>query len=437
MGERLRVWLVLIVPLLAIAGVIGGMRYGASYTLSFANVYVHAATASEPSVSLWVETVFDEDGELQRRARSDLDLQVQGCGVDANRRVATDELGAAAITLPRVLPTSCVSLNVEVRQAKETLLHGVVHIPEPTASRTKLELLLPAVRTEGEVQVFLPTLRVPVDALTPLWVYVKQKGIAASGAEVRITEEAALGEGGGRVHHARTCSNGLALLQVQPIYGVAPLSLEVLLADGEKASFFGPLRTQPGAMSVVTGVHTRVHRPTRDGVTSMYLTDAQGRVGEIAYSQTQDTALAPPRPDMFLFATTLPAFYTDAAHEPSWVRWPLRTKAWTCEEASALILQPAYAPDVPKLALSGRGNGRSEAVLRRKVGFAFAFVTLALGAFAEIALLMLGARRTSRLLTALPTHMHDDRVLERALAVLVMLLLFALIAGYITIRVRG
>jgi hypothetical protein len=434
MSERLRVWLVLIVPILAVIAVIAGMRYGASTPIIFANIHASPPPAGAAELPLWIETVTDEDGELQRRAMSALTLDAEMCGTVGHLAFSSDELGAAALVVP-VAP-GCTQIGFRVRSAEETLLVGTVPYPLPVQEPAPLETTLAGTRVVGELEVFLPTGRIPVDALAPLWVRLKRNGRPAAGAIVKIVDEPALGTAheGGRIHQAKTCDNGLALLAVHPMFAIAPLTLEALAPDGTKAEFFGPLRMQPGAIALQKNADTLVmQRPTRDGVTALMFTDARATVKALQYDGKQELPLGLPPKSPFVYASTLPGFYEQSA----FLRWPYRSTAWTCDEAARLLAEPAYAPAPPRRLLSGKGNRLHEVTARRRFGFVFAFAALALGALAEIVLLMLGTRRTQRLLLGVPALARDDKRFELAVTVLVLLLLFGLLAGFITMRVRG
>jgi hypothetical protein len=436
MSERLRVWLVLIVPILAVIAVIAGMRYGAAKPIVFANIHASSPPVGATELPLWVETVTDEDGELQRRALNALTLDADMCGKTTRVPFDSDELGAALLSTA-LLP-GCAQIAFRVRSREEVLLDGAVSYPLPTQDVLPLDMTLAGTRVVGELEVLLPTVRIPVDALAPLWVRVRRGGKPAAGATVRILDEPALGSAaeGGRVHQAKTCDNGLALLAVHPTFGIAPLTVEAIALDGTKSEFFGPLRMQPGAIALQQdGNRLVMQRPTRDGVTALMFTDARATVKTLAYSGLQQLPLLPPSDSPFVYASTLPGFYS--RDEQAWLRWPYRSAAWSCDEAARLLAAPAYAPTPPRLLLSGKGNRLHDVTARRRFGFTFAFAGLALGALAEIVLLMLGARRTQRLLQGVPALAHEDKRLELMTAVLVLVLLFALLAGYITMRVRG
>jgi hypothetical protein len=439
-NERVRALFVLAIPVLAVLGVIAGMRYGAKRGTTFANVYLAPHASESKAHGLWIETLADEQSEVTKLALADLDVTVRQCGKETQHSASTDALGAALVQVPYV----CDALSVTVRHQGHPLLSGDLPPEAPQRKGEELQLELSSNRKSGSLMMhaYLPTVRAPVDALAPLFVRVTKAGTPVDGVQVQIEEDPALGEehAAGPVHYALTCKNGLARLAVHPRFAIAPLLLKATFKD-EQGEWFGALRTEAGAVALVSSEgHLSVRRPSHNGVTSVLTVNSEGQSVTSEYTQNETFALegSALNADAFLYGLTLPPFYLATAQsrvrEAAWVRWPLRA-AYTCESAEALLALPAHAPVPVSRTLKGHDSDRHEGQARKRRGFMIAFASLACGAFAEIALLALGARRSKRLSQGLHASAREDRTLELFVLFAIALLLFSLLAAFLTIRV--
>jgi hypothetical protein len=463
-AERL---LLVLAPFAALAAVGVGLRVGASDSVRAAIVY--SAPVSKAGTGLaWQVVAFEIDHGV-RAPLVDQPLEVTARAGDRTTRWigATNEDGVAEVLLPLVGASDVVGL--EVRAGGHILAVGEARVPLPVGRSPVWPVWMPFARREGAIVLDVAVLgqRVAPGLSATLWVRATDASSRARlpGVAIEPETDASLVFPQPSV---RTAANGWAELTATAAGLAISLTLSARTADGRTGKWQGGLFSSPGAVKLETrrrwatdeSVTIAVLSPTAREAEYLEIDDASGRAWGSSVAMvrgsdgTASASVSVPSLHSGLYwavaasdaagatllgpgTATLPFFV--AANDSSALA--LGTDGAECAEPqsadeAARALGPCLAvaaaiPVARWTALDGlaRWNGRLRE--RRFRGIAVSASSVLFGMALEAILLIRAAARGRKRGEGLSEDLAMSPPLRGAVAVLVALLGFALIAAFV------
>ncbi len=424
MTERIRTALVLLVPIVAVLCVVMGLRLGARGAVRAADVYVSAPAPESEAFYLEVLVSSDDRGVKEPAVLRGLQVTVDQCGTRTDATVDTTSHGVAVVRVPWQATDhgAACARRITLRHPEEAspLADGVIALPPPASPAVPADGLRPTKRDGAlRIELFAPEGKLPVDAEGELWVRISKDGVPQS-ASLEIESEDVEAPKGTLV----TCTNGFAMIPVKPRFPIAGVSLHAHAEQGVFGDWFGPLPTLPGATRArlesdsTLVLHPAGPRPALYGK----VFGAHGLLDAFVVVPAGDGDVRVPAPalgdDRVLwlavssdpFVTLSPegeAHVSRSALASSALRVGRKAAPMPCLFGPRLVAEGGTPVPRSVRVLEGLSTRRAVDDARRAKGWLVALGGLLGGAFAEILLLVLGARRAARDLAAFEAAAAD------------------------------
>jgi hypothetical protein len=468
---RVEGWLLMATPMIAMATVALGLRFGAGDAVRAAVVY--GAPASHAGTGLaWQLVVFDEDRKLREPAANlDVDVVAHGQGGDAAWHGKTNEDGVAEIRLAVSGPPA----QLEVRTGKTVLATGDARAAPADAQEDPVTPWAPFARREGAVALDVAILgqRVATGFPVQLWVRATDAATHAPLAGVTIEPEAQTSFVPA-TPRATTDARGWAHFGATPVGHVIDVELQAHATDGRAGQWIGNLYISPGAAQLATDDRVAPDQepaidvvvPTARTTAYLEIDDAHGRAWAAAAPVTgapgqlpRATVHAPRLAPGLYWAVAADDAAGAASLGPGTIVRPFFVAASDLEalafgtdrDACAAPADPhdaaravsvclalaSASPTARWTALEGFSMQHARDEARRSFGLTIALAGIGIAVLLEALLLLRAARQSRTHLTeagedAGPPPVHKiSRALTVGVAVLVALMGFALLAAFL------
>jgi hypothetical protein len=462
-GEGL---LLVLTPFAVLAAVAVGLRVGASDSVAAAIVY--SAPVSNAGIGLaWQLVAFEVTGRSRAPlAREPLEVTAQAGAQTAHWRGSTNEDGVAEIQLALV---DADVVRLAIRAGPRVLADGDARVPPRLERSATSPVWMPFARRDGPIVLDVAVLgqRLAPGFSGAIWVRATDASTHARLAGLSLEPETegslTFAPPGGR-----TAVDGWGELTATPAGLAISLALNARTADGRKGRWQGGLFASPGAPKLETrrrwapdqAPTIAITAPTARKVEYLEIDDAGGRVwgatvplvvaGDGTASATVAAPMLPPglywavaasEPGGATFlgpgVATLPFFVaaTDASAlafgtDRSECREPSSARDTPPSLGPCLALAAAL-PVARWTALDGLAKQSEGARDRRARGIAVSCGSILVGMALETILVLRAAARGRKRREASAGDLAMSPPIRAALAVLVALLGFALIAAFV------
>lgn len=428
---RLRTFVLVVTPLLAVVVLALGLRVGAKGAVRAATVWgaPPGKTAAGTTLAWQIVTFVDDRGVREAVTARDLTLTATTrSGKVATFRGDTNDDGVAEAGLALdVAPGDELHVVVTAPGERLPLAEGDVRVPSTgappfgpgPASRERVAPSRPTKRTGGlTVDLFVTDERLVVGQPVPVVAKITDdRGRPVDGAEVNVTPEPGLDA----KPFSRTCREGYAFGELIALFHTVGLQVSAKAMDGREGTLFAALPVAHGANLVeaprdvgVTPFPVTVRAPATRDVAYVEIDSAEGRVfgttlvlrpDRFGPSATfQAPALPPgrywlvtsgdPRGAERIEDSTVARAFRVRALSPGEPPGSERAAKLTCEERADLSMHPGSGFVRTEL-LDGLPSRRRDDTFRERVGVGMGLAGLLAAAVIEV-MLALAAVREAR-----------------------------------------